>query len=62
MNLYNLLQQIIVPVMMKYVRKTRALKSLVSEWVIEVEAGATILFYYYEINNLSIFKTVNCLQ
>ena len=49
---------------MKYVRKNRGKKSLVMEGVIEVEAptirkvieGATKLFYYSEINNLSIFS------
>ena len=51
--------------MTKYVRKNRGKKSLVMEGVIEVEAptirkvieeGATKLFYYSEINNLSIFS------
>ena len=51
--------------MTKYVRKNRGKKSLVMEGVIEVEVptirkvieeGATKLFYYSEINNLSIFS------
>ena len=51
--------------MMKNGRKTTRQKSLVPEWVVEVETptirkliekGATMLLYYYEINILSIFS------